>query len=162
MSPAQYQLLYDVTQSRFSDWPLAVGAVAAGVFGLAVLRVFRDAGAAASGARMSGLVLVISGFTAAAVFGLGAWLHHAQLRAAVDEGRFRVVSGSVYDQPLGAADPDSWVVEGAPVSAWYRYEGPLEGAGYRREAPGSGGLRDGSRVRIIDVNGRIARLEVAR
>lgn len=162
MSPAQYQLLYDVTQSRFPDWPLAAAGIVAGMLGIIVLRVFRGAGEAASGARMSGLVLAISGFTGAAVFGVGAWLHHAQLRVALDEGRFRVVSGTVYDQPLGADDRDSWVVEGGSGPAWYRYEGPLEGAGYRREGPGSGGLHDGSRVRIIEVNGRIVRLEVAR
>ncbi|HEY0997234.1 MAG TPA: hypothetical protein VGD77_14665 [Gemmatimonadaceae bacterium] len=161
MSPAPYHLLYDATQVRFPGWPLAAGGLAAGVLGVALLRAFRGAGSAASGARMSGLVLAIFGFTWTAVFGLGSWLHHEQLRAALDDGRFRVVSGTVYDQPAGADDPDSWVVEGDSVSAWYRYEGPLEGAGFRREGPGAGGLHDGSRVRIVDVNGRIARLEVA-
>lgn len=162
MSPAPYHLLYDAAQFRFPGWPLALGGLAAGLLGVGLLRAFRGASSVASGARMSGLVLAIFGFTAATVFGLGAWLRHAQLRAALDEGAFRLVSGTVYDHPAGTEDPDSWVVESDSASAWYRYEGPLEGGGYRREGPGTGGLHDGLRVRIIDVNGRIARLEVAR
>ncbi|HEY0997806.1 MAG TPA: hypothetical protein VGD77_17585 [Gemmatimonadaceae bacterium] len=162
MSPASYHLLYDAAQVPFPGWPLTLGGVVAALLGVALLRVFRGATSAASGARMSGLVLTIFGVTWTAVFGLGSWVHQWQLRAALDDGDFRVVAGTVYDQPVGAEDEDSWMVEGDSVSAWYHYEGPLEGAGFRREGPGAGGLHDGSRVRIVDVNGRIARLEVAR
>ena len=162
MSPAPYHLLYDATQVRFPGWPLTLGGLVAALLGVTLLRTFRGASSGASGARMSGLVLTIFGLPCAAVFGLGSWLHHALLRASLEGGEYRVVSVTVHDQPVGAEDEDSWVVEGDSVSAWYRYEGPLEGAGFRRQGPGAGGLHEGSLVRVVDVNGRIARLEVAR
>jgi hypothetical protein len=54
------------------------------------------------------------------------------------------------------------VVESGDVAHWYRYDGSRLAVGYRRAGPGDGGLRDGARVRLADVGGRVARVEVAR
>jgi len=71
----------------------------------------------------------------------------------------------VYDTPRGPADAvvvGNWVVEDSSKAYWYRYDRSPLAVGYRRSAPGTGGLRDGSRVRIADIGGRIARIEVER
>ena len=73
------------------------------------------------------------------------------------------VEGVVYDLPQGTpkdVDGRSWVVESGKTAHWYRYDSSPLTVGYRRSAPGTGGLRDGAHVRIADVGGRIARLEV--
>ena len=75
------------------------------------------------------------------------------------------VEGVVYDRPSGTpkdVEGASWVVEAGPTAHWYRYDRSPLAVGYRRSAPGTGGLRDGARVRIADIGGRIARLEVER
>jgi hypothetical protein len=95
--------------------------------------------------------------------GGGLYAQHGQLRSALAERSYVAVEGVVYDSPQGAAkdvDGKSWVVESGRTAHWYRYDSSPLSVGYRRSAPGTGGLRDGARVRIADVGGRIAKLEV--
>lgn len=161
MVPPRYVLVYDAAQLRFPDWPLAVAGVIVAVAGYVLLRVAGPGTRPTAAPRMSGTVMVAFGLMWAAVIGLGSYVHHLQLREALAAGRFTTVSGFVYDRPAGTEDESVWVVEGDSAAAWYRYEGRMDGAGFRRRTPGDGGLHDGMRVRIADVNGRIARLEVA-
>ena len=160
MAPPRYVLLYDAAQTLFPDWPLAAAGIPVVIAGLLLLRLTGPT-RPTSAPRMSGTVMVVFGAMWTAVVGVGAYVHHAKLREALRSGRFTTVSGFVYDRPVGTEDESVWVVESDSASAWYTYQSRLEGAGYRRAAPGTGGLHDGMRVRIADVDGRIARVEVA-
>jgi hypothetical protein len=128
--------------------------------------LLRRAGAGGTGgtggvvARTVGSVLAVFGPMWALVIGTALLVQHARLRSALADGSFALVEGVVYDDPPGDAGGPSWVVESGARAHWYRYGRAWWTAGYQRRAPGTGGLRDGSRVRIADVGGRIARLEV--
>ena len=108
---------------------------------------------------------IIFGISWTLLVGGGLYAQHGQLQRALREGSFVPVEGIVHDEPSGRArdtDGASWVVEAGTTAHWYRYDRSPLAVGYRRSAPGTGGLRDGVRVRIADIGGRIARLEVER
>ena len=161
-APVAWAVVYDVARVALPGWRVALVGLAVGAAGLAVLRVAR--GRLARGrvaARAVGTTLAVFGLFGALVVGGGVFAQHARLRAAVRAGTASVVEGTVYDRPPSAAEP-SWVVEEDGGRAhWYRYDDSAFGIGYRRRGPGDGGLHDGARVRLTDVGGRIARVEIA-
>ena len=163
MDTLAYRVVYDARESVFPAWPVAVIGLLVAILGA---RLLWYAGRWASGARLArvaGTVLATMGLAWALVVGGGLFWQHRQLRVALQSGGYLTVQGEVYDEPPGVgadADDASWVVVSGPVAHWYRYTSSRLGTGYRREGPGAGGLRTGSRVRIADVGGRIARLEV--
>ena len=77
------------------------------------------------------------------------------------------IEGIVFDEPPGARtldEPQSWVVEenvgrGTTRAHWYAYDRSRLATGYVRPGPNTGSIRSGSRVRITEVRGRIAKLE---
>ena len=156
--PTAHRVLYDASDLWFPAWPLAVAGIAVGLVGVGLLR---RAGEGRVLARTVGSVLAVFGPTWALVVGTALVVQHARLRAALGDGSFTLVEGVVYDRPPGDAGDASWVVESGARAHWYRYGRVWWTAGYQRRAPGSGGLHDGSQVRIADVRGRIARIEVA-
>ena len=157
-------VVYDATRVWFPGWPVVGGGVAMALAGAALLRHSRRSAPTATAARWIGTVLAVTGPACALLLGGGLYAQHARLRSALRVGDYIAVEGLVYDRPAGARGDagESWVVESGETAHWYRYERSRLGAGYRRAGPGDGGLRDGDRVRIADVKGRIARLEVAR
>jgi hypothetical protein len=93
------------------------------------------------------------------------YAQHARLRAALRGGGYTTVEGVVHDfvAPGDERLPRrQLLVESGPEAHWYPYALSRLSPGYRRPSPRGGGLRDGARVRIADVGGVIARLEVAR
>jgi hypothetical protein len=162
--PVAYAVAYDVGRVVLPGWRLALVGVAVGAAGLALLRVPSPSGRAAAAARAAGTSLALFGFFGALVVGGGVFAQHARLRAALRAGTFSVVEGTVFDRPPAAAGERAaaWVVESGEQAHWYRYDRSLLSIGYRRAGPGEGGLRDGARVRLVDVGGRIARVEVVR
>jgi len=150
--PNAPRLLYDAGLVWFPTWPVAAAGLAAGLVGVSLLL------ARGAAARRVGTTLAILGFGWAAVIGAGLYGEHARLAAALRDGAFTVVEGTVHDRP--SADGSAWVVESGPAAHWYRYAGTGLATGYHRARPGAGGLRDGDSVRLADVDGRIARLEV--
>jgi hypothetical protein len=161
-SPA-YHVIYDAAQMRFPAWPVAcVGLIVAAV-GVGLGAYLRRRGIASAVARTAVTSAIIFGVSWAVLVGGGLYAQHGQSRSALASGSVVRVDGVVYDSPPGPADQvndRSWVVESGNTAHWYRYDRSPLTVGYRRSAPGTGGLRDGTRVRIADVGGRIARLEV--
>jgi len=150
---------------RFPAWPMAAIGLLAAAAGVGLGAYLRRRAVASTAARTVATSAVIFGASWALLVGGGLYAQHGQLRSALDDGSFVRVEGVVYDRPPGAArdaEGGSWVVETGTVAHWYRYDSSPLTVGYRRTAPGTGGLRDGSRVRIADVGGRIARVEVQR
>ena len=158
-----YRVIYDAAQLPFPAWPVASVGLAVAVAGVGLGAYLRRRGTASAVARTVLTSAVIFGVSWSLLVGGGLYAQHRQLRSALRDRSFVSVEGVVYDSPPGAArdvNGKSWVVESGKTAHWYRYDSSPLSVGYRRSAPGTGGLRDGARVRIADVGGRIARLEV--
>lgn len=149
LDPA-YRLVYDASRLAFPAWRVALPGLLAGALGALLLR--------ARAARWIGTTLAIFGPAWTVVMGAGLYGEHARLRRALATGNAGIVEGVVHDRPPG--DGSAWVVESGPTAHWYRYSASPLAAGYHRARPGDGGLRDGDVVRLADVDGAIARLEV--
>jgi len=160
-----YEVIYDAARLLFPGWPVvALGALVAAV-GAGIGAYGRRRAKGSPLPRMVATSAIVFGASWALLVGGGLYAQHAQLRDALNEGSFVRVEGIVHDRPPGGANDQvgpSWVVESGEVAHWYRYDRSPLSIGYRRTAPGTGGLTDGARVRIADIGGRIARVEVER
>jgi hypothetical protein len=165
IASATYQVIYDAAAIRFPAWPVASVGLLVAAIGIGLGAYLRQRALTSVVARTAVTSAIIFGVSWALLVGGGLYAQHGQLRSALEEGSVVRVEGIVYDTPPGAArdaDGKSWVVESGTTAHWYRYDSSPLAVGYRRAAPGTGGLRDGARVRIADVGGRIARVEVER
>jgi hypothetical protein len=165
MSSVTYEVVYDAARLAFPAWPVAALGLAVAAAGAGLGAYVRRRGVASAPVRMAVSSAIIFGVSWALLVGGGLYAQHGQLRRALEEGSFVRVEGLVYDRPSGAAqdrEGASWVVEAGQIAHWYRYDRSPLSVGYRRAAPGTGGIRDGARVRIADIGGRIARIEVER
>lgn len=127
----------------------------------------------AKGARIAGSTLLVIGLGWTLLMGPGLYAQHARLRTALEKQNYELIEGIVHDRPSiagGDRTVANWVVETDSGAHWYAYEDPLLSAGFTRRGPGEGKGKDlasgvrihnGAHVRIADVGGRIARLEVA-
>lgn len=105
-------------------------------------------------------VLVAFGVALSGVTFFGTYSEYANLRDALRQGRYRTVEGIVTDfQPgdYGGHRHETFKVG----DARYSYLWPEITSAYNTPLPRGGFIREGLRVRIADVDGRIARLEVA-
>jgi|SRR5688500_9940794 len=160
-----YDLVYDAARLPFPGWPMTLlgAAVAAGGAGLGA--ALRRRGRVSSLTRIIVTSAIVFGTAWALLVGGGLYVQHARLRDALREGRYTRVEGIVHDRPTGGAADQagpSWVVESGDVAHWHRYDRSPLSVGYQRSGPGTGGIANGARVRIADVGGRIARVEVER
>lgn len=160
-----YEVVYDASRLPFPGWPVAVLGVAVAAVGVGVGAYARRRGTESPMGRIVATSAVVFGLSWALLVGGGLFAQHALLRDALTEGSFVRVEGIVHDSPPGGANDQigpSWVVESGEIAHWYRYDRSPLAVGYSRSAPGTGGLTNGARVRIADVGGRIARVEVER
>jgi len=160
---ATYRVIYDAAQLPFPAWPVAAVGLAVAIAGAGLGAYLRRRNVTSPVTRTIVTSAIIFGVSWSLLVGGGLYAQHGQLRSGLREGSFVPVEGVVYDSPRGPADgivKGSWLVESGNTAHWYRYDRSPLAVGYRRTAPGTGGLRDGSRVRIADIGGRIARLEV--
>ena len=160
-----YDVIYDASQVRLPSWPIALVGLAVAAIGVGLGAYFRQRKVSSPVAQTVVTSAIIFGVSWALLVGGGLYAQHGQLVRALREGSFVHVEGIVYDRPPeGSKDATdaSWVVEAGTKAHWYRYDRSPLSVGYRRSAPGTGGLRDGARVRIADIGGRIARIEVER
>jgi hypothetical protein len=156
-------VIYDAAQVAFPAWPVSLVGLGVAAAGVGLGAYFRQRKITSAVARTAVTSAIIFGVSWTLLVGGGLYAQHGQLRRALDEGSFVRVEGIVYDTPPGAiqnAQADSWVVEAGTIAHWYHYDSSPLSVGYRRQGPGTGGLRDGARVRIADIGGRIARVEV--
>ena len=163
VATATYRVVYDASDLWFPAWPIAVVGLAVALAGVALGAYLRRRGHVSAVASMIVTSAIIFGVSWSLLVGGGLFAQHGQLRRALADRSYMVVEGDVHDSPpdRGSGDEGSWVVEVGQTAHWYRYDRSLLGVGYRRRGPGDGGLRNGMRVRLADVGGRIARVEVA-
>ena len=93
-------------------------------------------------------------------FGLGTWVY---LSTRFALGAFTTVEGAIHEFHPG--DPDghreeSWQVATPAGTFTFTYSPSTVLAGYAAPTPPGGPLHDGAQVRVAQIHGRIARLEV--
>ena len=108
--------------------------------------------------------MVLGGAGVLAVFG-GSVVPDLVMRMNVARGRGQVFDGVVTDFTPG--DPgdhvtERWVLQTPNGRRTYAYSPSIIGPGYDRTAAHGGLVRDGLNVRVTDVGGWIARLEIGR
>ena len=160
-----FRVLYDVRHS-FPDTALA-GFVPL-IFVLIGFLVYRQRAVIA---RYGGSSVHVSFFGLAAMFVgaagtlflvVGTVLPDIGLRIALANGHYHVHEGIVTDFiPGDGHRPEAWILKGADSSCSYSYSPSILEPGYNKIAPQGGVIRNNLRLRVWDVGGNIARLEIA-
>ena len=158
----RYRLVYDAVQAGYTDWWFP----GIGVAFLALALVsphFRRKETRSLGPWANHLV---AGF--ALCWAVGAFWStyggYRSMRSALRSDRFTVVEGRVRNfQPSDPGDhrDETWEVESGGRVYHYAYVRSSLTPGFRKTSVHGGPIREGLRVRIADVDGYIARLEVA-
>jgi hypothetical protein len=162
MDSLTYQVIYDVRHALPNAWwlPLISLAIAVGGFLL-----YRRAGTFDSPrAGLFGLGVLLVGSVGTLITITGTIVPYFAMRYDVSQGHYRVVEGTVREFVPG--DPgghrwESWAIQTPTGPVFYAYSPSLLAAGYNQTAPYGGRVANGLRVRVFDVDGCIARLEVA-
>lgn len=164
VDPPHYRVIYDVaTESGLADWwflPIVVGM-------LCVLVAILYRRRKTLHAFQVSLLVVMTGFLAcmivAAIMGVRASRH--SLRHALATGRYTLVEGRVRDfepDDPAAHRPETWAVESGGNLYRYEFNAAETGPGFHKtSAYGGSPIYQTLRVRIADVDGIIARLEIA-
>ena len=155
-----YQLVFDASAQGFEfPWDALLG-LAPLALGLAVLRF--PALWFPQRPRL-GRVLgtLVTGFGLIFLVGIPMvkWREHQEFRDRLQEKNYALVEGTVTEFVPGAFDGhpmESFAVNGSK----YMYS-PYTSSGFSTIAAQGGPIRPGLHVRIADVNGNIARLEIA-
>jgi hypothetical protein len=158
-----YVVVYDAARTAFPAWPLASIGLLVAAAGVGLGAYFRHRAVKSAVAQTVVTSAIIFGVSWSLLVGGGLYAQHGQLRRALQDGSFTRIEGVVYDTPQGSSrvvDTRSWLVEAGNTAHWYRYDKSPLAVGYHRPGPGTGGLHDGTRVRIADIGGRIAKMEV--
>jgi hypothetical protein len=157
-----YRLVYDLAQAGYTGWPYPGIAVALLVVSVAnaKLRRRRRQPLGPWGDRSTAAFL---GCVAILLFAV-TYLPYRSMRKALESGRFTVVEGTVQRYRLNdpvTTDEETWeVVSGGSVYR-YSYDNATPEPGFGHTTAHGGPIHEGLRVRIADVGGSIARLEVA-
>jgi hypothetical protein len=160
---SDYRVVYDAAALWFPDWWVPAAGLVFVVLGFLLVRFPDAVRAHRTAVRATGAFIALAAAALVLVTGSQLYRAHSALRQALGTGRFTVVEGTVFDfVPGDAADrrAERWAVNSGGRT--YRYEYGVDlSPGYRLSGAHGGLVRDGSRVRIADVDGRIARLELA-
>lgn len=159
----QYKLVYDAAAAGYTDWWFpAIGLGIAVIIAISVYTKRRDPGLNLRIALAAlGLVLLLGWIQ---VFGLQTFRSFRGMRNALENGSYTVVEGVVENfVPSDAGDhtEERWQVTSNGTVHEYHYVRSRLTPGFRQTAVHGGPIRSGLRVRIADVDGYIARLEIA-
>jgi hypothetical protein len=154
VSETAFRTVFDVRATGFQPewWPL-YGLVFVGL-GLVLLRL----GPRPWSRFLGGLAATLAVVWVVAPFAIH-FSEYRRLRNALDTGRYILVEGTVEDFVAGRRDshpPERFRVAGRE----YVYSPAIVTSGFRRLQVDGGPIRPGLRVRIYDVDGAIARLEI--
>ena len=155
-----FRLVYDVRQAFPDLWLPGLATLFLLCMGIAFYRNAHRFESLRAGVIGVGFI-VLSCFLA--LFFIGTMvLPYLGLRRHVARGEYRIVQGTVRNfVPGDGHRSESWTVDTGSGALHYSYSPSIVGeGGYDRVAAFGGIVREGARVRVMDVNGRIARLEV--
>ncbi len=158
-----YRLVYDVAAAGYTDWWFpAAGLIGLAVFGFGLYRALRDE----EPLQRSWIYILGLPFLTVWVLGAfwGTYGDYTSIRDRLNSGRYILVEGVVQqfqDGDAGDHDPERWMVRSGDTVYRYSYVRSQLSPGFRHEAIHGGPIRNGLHVRIADVDGHIARLEIA-
>lgn len=150
-----FETVFDVTRDGFRAWWAFAPFAGVGAIGLVVSMTRHRA------LRRTGRVIGAVGVLLAIFVEFATYSDYRGLKLALMQERFTTVEGTVGDFVPGGADghpPESFCVS----SHCYSYSPAMISAGFNRVSGRGGPVRSGQTVRIADVGGRIARLEIER
>ena len=162
MTADNFTVVFDVTQQGYRHWTSpAFGLIFVAIgIGLLIHRYYRPARKSAAFPRVFpylylGFALMWTTVAFAATFG-----DYTRLRDAVRSGRCEMVEGAITSfvtMPYQGHAMEHFVVNGH----YFEYSDFVVTAGFNNTQSHGGPLGEGRRVRICNVGGEIARLEVA-
>ena len=157
----RYHLVYDAVQTGYTDWWFP--AIGVGILAVGLVSPYFHRKKRALGPWFSHFV---AGFAPCWVVGAfwSTYGDYRSMRNALRSGRFTVVEGRVRNfQPSDPGDHknETWEVESGGRVYEYAYVPSSLTPGFRKASVHGGPVREGLRVRIANVDGYIARLEVA-
>jgi hypothetical protein len=149
--PSTYKLVFDVAREGYRYWWFP----AAGLIGVAGGTLDLLAAMHAAKRPRRALIIITASLLWIAGTFASTYSEYRSLRSALLHGNYQEVEGPVQDfVPGDGRRPESFQVAGHR----YSYSWSVVDAGYN----GGAGLEPGVQVRIADVHGEIARLEVKR
>ncbi|MCX6545525.1 MAG: hypothetical protein NTV05_14085 [Acidobacteria bacterium] len=157
-----YQTVFDVTERGYEYPFLPLVALLFVGLGIAWWRLLHRSPAWPQGAKnriVPGVMLWFGAFVIS-VFSATGFLQHERLRSRLRAGDYVLVEGLVVD--FRAGSPEQHVAEQFRVDGhFYSYSDYIVTPGFHRTRSRGGPLREGRWVRIADIDGEIARLEIA-
>jgi hypothetical protein len=163
MTPVTFELVFDANEAGYRQWWFpAFGLIFVAVFSGFVIYDRRQTTHRLSPMRRVVMYLgaVFSILWVLATF-LGTFSEYWTLRQALRLGHFEIVEGKVVD--FVPMPPQGHAMERFTVNGHhYEYSDFVVTAGFNNTQSHGGPIREGIIVRIRDVNGQIARLEIGR
>lgn len=153
-----YYVAFDASQPNLGNWAFALIPLAVCLIGAAMIAFNRRA--KAERRRLLPYVGTFFGGVVFCLFVIRGVLEHERLTDRLQSGRFVVVEGVVENfvpMRAGGKGYERFVVAGHE----YHYSENMPSFSFNQTRSSGGPIRPGIRVRIADVDGVIARLEVA-
>ncbi|HKR01699.1 MAG TPA: hypothetical protein VJT09_13555 [Pyrinomonadaceae bacterium] len=162
MAQDKFKVIFDITEAGYRQWGFpAVGLIFVVVgIGLIISRRLRSTVDTKLSRRLA--PYLYTGFAALWTISAfaGTYSEYRRLLDGVRAGRCQVVEGTVtkfVPMPLQGHAMEHFVVN----DHYFEYSDYVVTAGFNKTQSHGGPLREGLRVRICDVDGAIARLEIA-
>jgi hypothetical protein len=158
-----FEIVFDAAEAGYRQWWFPTFGLIFVVIGLGIL-IYQRKNPSHKRSVMSHVFPYL--FTGFAVFWvafafIGTFSDYWQLRQALRSGQFEVVEGKVVD--FVPMPPSGHAMERFTVNGHhYEYADNVVTAGFNNTQSHGGPIREGLIVRIADVRGKIARLEIAR
>ena len=162
-----FRVLYDVRHSFPETFFVGFAPLAVLVLGIVIYRqrgVVARFGGGAYRVALFGIGAMVIGGLGTLFLMLGTLIPDLGLRLAVSRGRYQVHEGIVTDFVPGDAGDhrsESWTVKTASDAFSFSYSPSILEPGYNQTAAHEGQIANGLYVRVWEVDGRIARLEVS-
>jgi hypothetical protein len=162
-----FRVVYDVRHAFPETFFVGFLPLAVLVLGIVIYRqraVVARFGGSAERIALFGIGAMVIGGAGALFLMLGTVVPDLGLRLAVSRGRYDVREGTVTDFVSGDAGDhrsESWTVRTASNAFSFSYSPSILEPGYNKTAAHGGQIANGLHVRVWEVDGRIARLEVS-
>ena len=154
-----YRLVFDAAHQHYALWQILAPWLLAVAFGLVLIRFPNIYGRRPRFYRAFGALLVVVGLGAPLAIWRVSSTQRQHVVHALQEGRFEHVEGRVEHFRPGRADGHP--SESFDVAGHHYHYSPSDWLyGFNHVSGAGGPVREGLRVRIADVDGVIARLEI--
>jgi hypothetical protein len=159
MDSVSYQVVFDIGHRGPQYWWLLIIPVVMVTAGITMLRAKPFQGSRA-------FLIVFTGVAGAVALAVATSMvrEYSMLRTALAQGHYRTVEGLVTDfVPASGGDhhAEHFIVVTPTARVPYSYSWATVTQGFNESQNHGGPMHEGLRVRIADVNGEIARLEIA-